>query len=77
MSTDIQEFEQVVLTEDLPDYRLQAGDVGVVVDITSNRKQYTLEFLTFEGETIAVVPVTPSQVRRIGNREIAHVRMLE
>lgn len=72
----IHELDQVALTIDLPEVHLMAGDVGTVVDVTPNGKQYTLEFFNFDGETIAVVPVAASQVRRIGNREIAHARVI-
>ena len=73
----INEFDQVALTDDLPVYHLRAGDVGTVVDITPNGKQYTLEFVNFDGDTIAVVPVSPAQVRQIGSREVANARVLE
>ena len=73
----IHELDQVALTTDLPEYLLKAGDVGTVVDITPNGKQYTLEFFNFDGETVAVVPVLPSQVRQIGSREITHARVIE
>ena len=73
----IHELDQVALTVDLPDYHLKAGDVGTVVDITPNGRQYTLEFFNFDGDTVAVVPVAPSQVRRIGSREITHARVIE
>ncbi len=73
----IREFDQVALTVDLPDYHLQSGDVGTVVDVTPNGKQYTLEFFNFDGETIAVVPVSVRQVRRIGSREVTHARVIE
>ena len=73
----IEELERVALTVDLPEYRLVAGDMGTVVDITPKREQYTVEFLTLDGETFALVPVAPSQIRRIGSQEIAHARNLE
>ncbi len=73
----IQEFDQVALTVDLPKFHLKAGDVGTVVDITPNGKQYTLEFFNFDGDTIAVVPVAPSQVRPIGSKEITHARVMD
>ena len=73
----IHEFDQVALTIDLPDYHLQSGDVGTVVDITPNGKQYTLEFFNFDGETVAVVPVSASNVRRIGSKEVTHARVME
>lgn len=73
----IQEFDQVALTVDLPDFHLKAGDVGTIVDITPNGKQYTLEFFNFDGDTIAVVPVAPIQVRQIGSKEITHARVMD
>jgi hypothetical protein len=73
----IHELYQVALTVDLLDYHLEAGDVGTVVDITSNGRQVTLEFFNFDGETIAVVPVSVAQVRQIGSREITHARVIE
>ena len=71
------EFDQVALTVDLPDYHLKAGDVGVVVDITLNGKQYTLEFFNFSGDTVAVVPVDPAHVRAISSREVTHSRVMD
>ncbi|NWG16007.1 MAG: DUF4926 domain-containing protein [Chloroflexi bacterium] len=73
----IRELERVALTVDLPEYRLKAGDMGTVVDITSDDLEYTIEFFTLDGETFAVVPVQASQIRRVGSREIAHARMME
>ncbi len=73
----IEELERVALTTDLPAYHLKAGDMGTVVDITSNRQQYTIEFFTLDGETIAVVPLAAHQVRRVGHKEIAHARVLD
>jgi len=32
---------------------------------------------TLDGETVAVVTLSASQVRRIGEREIAHARVLQ
>ena len=73
----IEEFDQVALTVDLPDFHLKAGDMATVVDITPNGKQYTLEFFNFDGDTIAVVPVSPSQVWQIGSKEITHTRVMD
>ncbi len=73
----IQELERVALRIDLPEYHLKAGDMGTVVDITSDGQEYTIEFFTLDGETFAVVPVLLSQIRRVGHREIAHARLVE
>lgn len=68
----IHELDRVALTVDLPDWQLQVGDMGTVVDITSNGEEYTVEFFTLEGETFAIVPVLPDQVRHVDSGEIAN-----
>ncbi|MFQ6016260.1 MAG: DUF4926 domain-containing protein [Anaerolineae bacterium] len=73
----IRELDTVVLTTDLPEYGLMAGDVGTVVLVHRNGAGYEVEFMTMGGETIAVVSLYASQVRPVGRREIAHVRPLE
>jgi len=73
----IVEFDQVALVVDLPAYHLEAGDVGTVVDVTPNGRQYTLEFFNFAGDTIAVVPVPPEQVRPLDALEVPHTRLMD
>lgn len=73
----IQEFEQAVLTVDLPDDGLIAGGVGTVVDITTNGKAATLEFFNFAGETVAVVLVSIDHVRPVQVNEVMHARPLK
>lgn len=73
----IRELERVALTVDLPAYHLKAGDMGTVVDVTSDGTEYTIEFFTLDGETFAVVPVFAEQIRRVGGHEIANARIME
>ncbi|MCC6615806.1 MAG: DUF4926 domain-containing protein [Anaerolineae bacterium] len=61
----IQELERVALKIDMPEHHLKAGDMGTVVDITSDGQEYTIEFFTLDGETYAVVPVLTTQIRRV------------
>lgn len=70
----IKEFEPVVLTHDLPDFGLQAGDVGTVVMVHAGGRGFEIEFTTLTGETVGVVTVSAEDVRPVGKREIAHVR---
>ncbi len=70
----IQEFEKAALTVDLPDEGLVAGDVGTVVDITSNGKAVSLEFFNFVGQTVAVVLVETENVRPVRANEVMHAR---
>ncbi len=71
-----QEFEEVVLVVDIPEYGLEAGDVGTIVDLDKTGQQVTLEFFALNGRTLAVVPVPIQHVRMAGSNEIAHVRLI-
>jgi hypothetical protein len=69
----INDLDVVVLTADLPEKGLQTGDIGTVVYVHGD-KGYTVEFMTLDGETVAVVFLTPEQVRAVHPREMATVR---
>ena len=58
----IKEHDCVVLTTNLPDERLEAGDVGTIVHIHKGGAAYEVEFMTLTGETVAVVTAKASQV---------------
>lgn len=73
----INELDQVELLEDLPDRGLKAGDVGTVMLVHGNRKGFTLEFLTWDGETVAIATVDSGQIRSIRSKEIPRTRRLE
>lgn len=70
----ISELDEVVLTCDLPEQKLAAGDIGTVVLIHGEGKGYEVEFMTLDGETIAVSTLRADQVRRAHADEIAHAR---
>jgi hypothetical protein len=72
----IEELASVVLTTNLPERGLQAGDIGTVVMVHQEGKGYTVEFLTLSGETVAVITVPAEQIRPIRTNEIAHAREL-
>lgn len=73
----IKEHDLVVLTQDLPEERLAAGDVGTVVHIHEGGRGYEVEFMTLSGQTVAVATVMASQVRPISPRDLVHVRELQ
>ena len=70
----IKELDQIVLATDLSQEGLQKGDVGTVVLVHEGGKGYEVEFMTLDGETVAVVTLLAEQVRSIGPREIANAR---
>jgi hypothetical protein len=72
----IKELDRVVLAAELPDHGLKVGDIGTVVLIHDQGNGYEVEFVSLDGETVAVVSLLSHQVRSIGRREIAHARPL-
>jgi hypothetical protein len=73
----IKEQDCVVLTKNLPEERLEAGDVGTVVHIHKDGAAYEVEFVTLAGRTVAVATVEASDLRPVGKRDISHVRELQ
>ncbi|MEE9295066.1 MAG: DUF4926 domain-containing protein [Phycisphaerae bacterium] len=59
-------FQDVILTVDLPQQGLCAGDVGTVVDhhvVSGSEDGYSVEFFDMTGDTVAVVTVGQSNLR--------------
>ena len=72
----IHEHDCIVLTQDIPDEGLKAGDVGTVVHIHRDAAAYEVEFMTLTGRTLAVATVLPAQLRPVSARDVSHVREL-
>ena len=70
----MKEHDAVVLACDLPEHGLAEGDVGTVVMTHAGGAAYEVEFVTLEGETMAVATLEASKVRPVAHREIAHAR---
>ncbi len=65
----------VVLKIDLPEFQLTAGDMGTIAHIYDKHKAFEVEFVTTDGTTLAVVTLTPDQIRLASEKkEIFHVR---
>ncbi len=61
----IKELDSVILTVDLPECRLKIGDIGTVVAAHSDWAGYEVEFMSLDGQTVAVTTLRPSQIRPI------------
>ena len=70
----IEEFDQVVVTTDLPEQNLKEGDLGTVVMIHGNHEGYELEIFNAKGETLDVVTVYANQVRALKPSDRLSVR---
>ncbi len=59
-------YSEVILTADLPEDSLKAGDVGTVVErhaVPGTEEGYSVEFFDMTGNTVAVVTVRGSVLR--------------
>jgi hypothetical protein len=74
----IAEHDVVVLTRDLPDEGLEAGDLGVVLLVHEGEGDvgpgFTIEVTTVLGDTIAVTDVPADMVRPVTDRDVRHTR---
>jgi uncharacterized protein DUF4926 len=73
----MREHDVVVLTQDLPEERLTAGDAGTIVHIHDGGGGYEVEFMTLSGRTVVVATVMSAQVRAVTSRDLIHVRELQ
>ena len=74
----LREHDLAVLTRDVPDADLVAGDVGTVVYVhpggAEGRAGYEIEFATVAGEPIAVVAIPADAVRPTARNDRYHAR---
>jgi hypothetical protein len=73
----IHELDCVALTVDLPAHGLRHGDVGAVVLVHARDAAYEVEFVSTSGETVALVTLSPAQVRLLSQTELASSRPVE
>jgi len=72
----IDELGLAVLSKPVPEYGLEVGDVGTVVHVYEDGEAYEVEFLTANGDTIAVLTLEREDVRPFSGSEILHARDL-
>jgi ATP-dependent exoDNAse (exonuclease V) alpha subunit len=70
------ELDMVVLTHDVEQFKLKQGDIGAIVHCYKDNKAYEVEFITADGNTIALLTLDPNDIRSQKNREVLHVREL-
>ncbi len=71
----IERFSTVVLTDDLPEEELVAGDSGTVIDIYDGGAAYEIEFFALSGDTVAVATVESRMVRSATKGDVTHSRV--
>lgn len=73
----IQELDCVALTCDLPAHGLQRDDVGTAVMEHGEGAAFEVEFVGYDGHTIALLTLEREQVRPLSATDVPHARPLE
>ena len=71
------EHEQIVLTADVfgdEGEELKSGDVGTIIHIHPGEEALVVEFMSLDGDTVAIATVLPSQTRPVTNADFTHAR---
>jgi hypothetical protein len=72
----INELDAVALACDLPRHGLVRGDVGTAVLVHDNGAAFEVEFVGYDGHTVALLTLERDQVRPLQMRDIPHAREL-
>jgi hypothetical protein len=72
----IEELDPVALTVDLPEHGLRRGDVGTAVLLHNGGQAFEVEFVGYDGHTVALLTLENSQVRSLRPGDIPHAREL-
>ena len=73
----IKELDAVALTCDLPEQGLKCGDVGTAVLVHGGGVAFEVEFVGYDGHTVALLTLERAQVRSLHTHDIPHARELE
>lgn len=71
---NVQELDTVTLLEDHPEYGLSIGDVGAVVYAPIGAMSAEVEFLAWDGNTVAVATIPLTHLRRLEPQDMMHSR---
>jgi hypothetical protein len=72
----INELDALALTCDLPEHGLKRGDVGTAVLVHGNGTAFEVEFVGYDGHTVALLTLDRAQVRSLHAGDIPHARQL-
>ncbi len=70
-------LETIIVTEDLLEHQVLAGDLGTVVEVyESPELAYEVEFVNPDGSTRALLTVRPDQVRTLSANDVLTTRQI-
>lgn len=71
------EHDQILLTADIvgdEGEELKSGDVGTIIHIHPGEEALVVEFMSLNGDTVAIATVLPSQAHPVTNADLTHAR---
>jgi len=74
MAKDYLEHETVVLMRDYHEQGLRMGDVGAIVHVYEAQSAYDVEFTRADGHPVAILTLSPEEIRHMGTEDVLHVR---
>ncbi len=70
-------LETVIVTVNIPDKQVLAGDVGTIVEIYQEPQlAYEVECVNADGSTRALITLAPEQVRRLAPADVLTTRQM-
>jgi Domain of unknown function (DUF4926) len=75
--TTSNELDAVALTCDLPKHGLLCGNVGTAVLVHGGGVAFEVEFVGYDGHTVALLTLERGQVRPLHTCDMPHARELE
>jgi hypothetical protein len=70
-------LETIIVTVNVPDYQVLAGDIGTVVEIyPTPQLAYEIEFVNPDGSTRALLTLAAAQVRRLSAADVLTTRQI-
>jgi hypothetical protein len=77
MDKTISLLETVIITVNIPDRGVLAGDLGTIVEVYTNPNlAFEVEFINPDGSTRALLTLAPSQVRHLMPADVLTTRQL-
>lgn len=64
------ELDVVALTHNIEEFGLSEGSVGAIVQLYKKGQTFAVEFVDEEGYTIALIDLTPKDVRRVWSKNL-------
>jgi hypothetical protein len=75
-----EEHTQIVLTTEVSaddGTELKPGDVGVIVHVHPDGEALVVEFMSLDGDTLAIATVYSWQARSVTSADLTHAREME